>query len=101
MIEEKIFLTVKQECFSIFKFILYGIGFLFVEYLFVFFLYVDDLFCGRNVKLKGWVQFCAENNFHYQILFKIIKVYKRGNFRILRDLREKKVEYWLRFQRQK
>lgn len=53
MIEEKIFLTVKQERSSIFKFILYGIGFLIVGYLFVFFLYVDDLFCGRNVKLKG------------------------------------------------
>ena len=44
MIEEKNFLTVKQERFSIFKFILYGIGLLIAGYLLVFFLYVDDLF---------------------------------------------------------
>lgn len=44
MIEEKIFLTVKQERSSIFKFILYGIGILIAGYLLVFFLHIDDLF---------------------------------------------------------
>ena len=44
MIEEKIFLTVKQERSSIFKFILYYIGILIAGYLFVFFLHIDDLF---------------------------------------------------------